>query len=90
MGPAEIRSAVLAALHEVAPEVAHVELDGAAPLREEVDLDSIDFLRFLTGVHARLGVEIPESRFEELVSLDDVVRLVEQAARGAGSTEYPE
>ena len=68
-----LRTAVLAALGEVAPEA---ELDRLAPgaeLREVLDLDSIDFLRFVQRVAAATGVEVPESDYAQLSTLEGVV-----------------
>jgi len=68
-----LRTAVLAALGEVAPEA---DLDRLAPdaeLREALDLDSIDFLRFVQRVAAATGVEVPESDYAQLSTLGGVV-----------------
>ncbi len=71
-----IRTTVLAALRAVAPEVEAATLRGDRPLREQVDIDSMDFLRFLVGVHEQLGVEIPESAYPEIATLDALVHYV--------------
>jgi acyl carrier protein len=47
-------------------------LDADAPLRNQVDLDSMDFLRFVVELHKRLGVEIPEADYSRLASLRDI------------------
>ena len=68
-----LRTAVLAALGEVAPEA---DLDRLAPdaeLREALDLDSIDFLRFVQRVAAATQVELPESDYAQLSTLGGVV-----------------
>ena len=77
----ELRREVLRALRAVAPEVEEAALDPRAPLREQVDLDSIDFLRFLAELEARLGIAIPETEYARLTSLDSLVQaLVERSA----------
>jgi acyl carrier protein len=68
-----LRAAVLETLQRVAPEIAQDELAPAQPLRDQVDLDSMDWLNFLVGLHQRLGVEIPEADYRKLVTLDDLV-----------------
>lgn len=70
---AGLRAAVFEVLCRVAPEIAPDELAPARPLRDQVDLDSMDWLNFLVGLHQRLGVEIPEADYRKLVTLDDVV-----------------
>ena len=72
-GDAALRSAVLETLQRIAPEISPDELVPGRPLRDQVDLDSMDWLNFLVGLHERLGVEIPESDYRRLVTLDDLV-----------------
>jgi acyl carrier protein len=74
MDTAELRASVLCALRSVAPELQEDELDPRAPLREQVDLDSIDFLRFLGELDARLGIDIPDVDVARLTTLDEFVR----------------
>jgi len=69
----QIRTAVVAVLRTIAPEVEDAELIAERPLRQQVDLDSMDWLNFLVGLHAALGVEIPEADYRKLVTLDDLV-----------------
>jgi acyl carrier protein len=68
-----IRQAVLAELRRIAPEVEPGELAAARLLRDQVDLDSMDWLNFLVALHERLQVEIPESDYQRLGTLDQVV-----------------
>ena len=76
----EIKAAVLAALRRVAPEIDPASLRGDMPIREQIDLDSMDFLNFLTALHSSLGVDIPEAAYREVATLDGCVAYV--AAHG--------
>jgi acyl carrier protein len=69
----ELRAAVLAALGDVAPEADLGRLDGGAALRDALEIDSMDFLRFVVGIHRRTGVEVPEADYPRLESLDGCV-----------------
>jgi acyl carrier protein len=69
----ELRAAVLAELKRIAPEVEESELKADRLLRDQVDLDSMDWLNFLVALHERLKVEIPESDYARLGTLDQVV-----------------
>lgn len=69
----ELRSSVFAILKSIAPEIEPNQLDAASPLREQIDLDSMDYLNFIVGLHEKLKVEIPESDYRLLVSLNDIV-----------------
>ncbi|WP_455229735.1 acyl carrier protein [Geopseudomonas aromaticivorans] len=70
MDDAQLRQQVFAALQGIAPEVEPDSLRGDRPLRDEVDLDSMDWLRFLAALHQRLGVNIPEADYQQLTTLD--------------------
>jgi len=69
----ELRKVVLATLLSIAPEVEVDELRADKPLRNQVDLDSMDWLNFLLGLHEKLAVDIPEADYAKLVTLNDVL-----------------
>jgi acyl carrier protein len=73
MTKAELRAAVLAELKRIAPEFEESELQAERPLREQIDLDSMDWLNFLVALHERLQVEIPESDYVRLGTLDQTI-----------------
>jgi acyl carrier protein len=81
-----IRSTVVAIIRTVAPEIEESELRGDLPLREQVDLDSMDWLNVIVAVHEKLHVDIPEADYGKLRSLDDwVAYLRPRLAAGATS-----
>jgi len=65
-----LRDRVVALLKTIAPEIEVSELAFDKPLRNQVDLDSMDWLIFLTVLHEHLGVDIPETDYRRLLSLD--------------------
>jgi acyl carrier protein len=73
MNDDEIRAGVMATLREVAPEVDPATLSAGQPLRRQVDLDSMDWLNVIIGWHRRFGVDIPETDYRQLTTLDAVV-----------------
>lgn len=73
MNTTELRAAVIAELRRIAPELEEGELKGDRLLRDQVDLDSMDWLNFLVALHERLEVEIPESDYGRLGTLDQTV-----------------
>lgn len=77
MNANDIRTEVLSVLTGIAPEVDADEITDDLLLRDQVDLDSMDWLNFLIGIHKRLQVEIPESDYASLRTLGDVVRYVD-------------
>jgi acyl carrier protein len=68
-----IRTEVLRALHSVAPEADLAALDPRANLRDELDLDSVDFMNFVVALHTALGTDIPEADYPKLASVDACV-----------------
>jgi acyl carrier protein len=65
----EIRAIALEELTNIAPDLAGETIPDDADLREEFDLDSMDFLNWITALHKRFGVEIPELDYPKLGSL---------------------
>ena len=79
----DIRVQVLSVLTTIAPEVEADDIRDDLLLRDQVDLDSMDWLNFLIGIHKRLHVDIPESDYASLRTLNDVVRFVQRQASAA-------
>jgi acyl carrier protein len=75
----EIKDAVLRALTEVAPEADPATLRPDLDLRDQLDIDSMDSLNFVIGIHERTGVDIPEAEWARLQTLDQVVDYVAAA-----------
>ncbi len=73
----DIRGEVLSVLTTIAPEVEADDIRDDVLLRDQVDLDSMDWLNFLIGIHKRLDVDIPESEYQGLRTLRDVVQFVD-------------
>jgi acyl carrier protein len=74
MNENEVRQTALSVLASIAPEIADVTLRNDRPLRRQVDLDSMDWLNFLLGLHERLGVDIPEADYARLTTLDEIAK----------------
>ena len=72
----DIRKAVQEELNNIAPEADLASVDPAADLREAIDIDSMDFLTFITAIHHRLGIDIPEIDYPKLVTLDGAVKYI--------------
>jgi len=69
----ELRAAVLRVLGDIAPEADLASLRPDVAFREQLDLDSMDLLNFVVGLHGALGVEIPEADYPRLATLDACV-----------------
>ncbi|MCV7150440.1 acyl carrier protein [Mycolicibacterium pyrenivorans] len=73
-----IREDILSELTTIAPEVEPDDIRDDALLRDQVDLDSMDWLNFLVRIHKRLHVDIPEADYKLLRTLGDIVDYVEK------------
>jgi acyl carrier protein len=73
MTRAEVQSAVFQALSSVAPEIDPASLQMDRSLRDQVDLDSMDFLRFVIELHGRLDIDVPEADYPQLATLAGAV-----------------
>lgn len=65
----DARTILLDELGKIAPEIDGNAVSPTGDLREEFDIDSMDFLNLVTGLHQRLGLDIPETDYPELFSL---------------------
>jgi acyl carrier protein len=77
----ELRAAVLQALYSIAPEAEGEHVDPGAGLRDQLDIDSMDYLNFLVAVKDAVGVEVPEADYAQVTTLDDCVRYLAQRLR---------
>ena len=73
MSADEIRAVVLCLLGERAPEADLAQLRPDRSLRDQLDLDSIDYLNFLIALSKQLKVDIPEKDYPRLATLQDCV-----------------
>jgi acyl carrier protein len=73
MSEKDVRAAVLEVLKSIAPELEEAELRPERLLRDQIDLDSMDWLNVIVALHERLQVEIPEADYAKLTTLDAVV-----------------
>jgi acyl carrier protein len=69
----QIKEAVLRILAKIAPEVRGQDLATSVNLRDQLDLDSMDALNFMIALHEEFGVDIPESDYAKLTTLDGIV-----------------
>jgi acyl carrier protein len=70
----QLRHAVLQALYSIAPEAEDERIDPQTSLRDQLDIDSMDYLNFLVALKNAIGVEIPEGDYAQVATLDDCVR----------------
>lgn len=70
MKDSELRRLVQEMLADIAPEADVAGVAGNEDIRQALDLDSMDFLNLVIGLHQRTGVEVPEADYPRLFTLD--------------------
>ena len=77
MSPAEIREEVLDILSDIAPDEDLSQLDDEKRFREQLELDSMDFLDIVMELRKRHRIQIPEEDYKHLASLASTVEYLE-------------
>jgi len=65
----EISRAIKEAIMEIAPEVGEEEILPDANLQRSLEIDSFDFLKILTALNEKLGVDVPEADYGKVSTL---------------------
>ena len=81
MTTVDIREAVLDILSNIAPDEDLSHLKDDVPFREQLELDSMDFLDIVMELRKRYRVQIPEDDYMELRSMDSTVAYLEPLMR---------
>jgi acyl carrier protein len=73
MNKDEIESRVRKILSDITADSEALEIKADVRIRDQLDLDSMDFLNFLIAVDGELHVDIPEADYPKLRTLNDIV-----------------
>ncbi len=65
----EATELIAAVLHRIAPEADLRRADPNGDLQEQLDIDSMDFLNLVVGVHERSGIDVPERDYPHVSTL---------------------
>ncbi len=77
MSPAGIRAKVIEILADILPDDDLSQLKDDVPLREQVELDSMDFLDIVMELRKRYRIQIPEDDYIHLATLSGTVKYLE-------------
>jgi acyl carrier protein len=80
MSREQLRATVLRILSEIAPEIDPAQVKPDLNLRDQLDIDSMDFLNFLVALSNELRVEVPEADYGKLATLDACVEYLTSRA----------
>jgi len=73
----EIRDVILEIIEDIDEDADFDNLDADKPLRDQLDLDSMDFLDIVMELRKRYKLQIPEDEYPELASLSSCVNYLE-------------
>ncbi|HMN38410.1 MAG TPA: acyl carrier protein [Hyphomicrobium sp.] len=76
MTDSELAALVKASLFSVAPDLEGEAVEPKVPIRDQLEIDSMDFLNFIIDLHKRTGVEISESDYAQFSTLAGAVRFL--------------
>lgn len=72
----EIGNIVLEELGEIAPEADPQSIEPDVSFRDQLDIDSMDFLNFVIALHKKFHIEIPEKDYPKFFTLNGCVEYV--------------
>ncbi len=68
--PDEVKKIVLAIIADIAPDEDLSNVKPEVRLRDQLELDSMDFLDIVMELRKKYGIEVPEADYPKLASLD--------------------
>ena len=66
----EIKRAIIKEILAIAPDIEEEEIGPDANLQRSLEIDSFDFLKVLTALNEKLGVEAPEADYGKVDTLE--------------------
>lgn len=73
----EIKTSLLNIISEIVPDEDVMNLEGNKSIRDQIDLDSMDFLDIIMELRKKYRVEIPEEDYPELATMNSSVTYLE-------------
>ena len=73
----EVREAIVHILKDIAPDEDLSSIKDDALLRDQIDLDSMDFLDIVMELRKRFNIEVPESDYQELASMSSCIQYLQ-------------
>jgi acyl carrier protein len=73
MNEDQIRQVILEILEKITAEDDLSSIDDAVPFREQMELDSMDFLDIVMELRKRYRIQIPEEDYPQLITMQSTV-----------------
>lgn len=68
----EIKSTIIKIILEIAPEIEESEIIPDENIQRSLEIDSFDFLKILTAMNEKFGVEVPEADYSKVDTLENM------------------
>jgi acyl carrier protein len=78
----QIKQAIIEIIADIAPDEDTSNIDPAVRLRDQMDLDSMDFLDIVMELRKRYGVQVPDTDYQHLATLDSCVEYLRDKMAG--------
>ena len=82
MNAHEARKVILESIGAVAPEADLSSVEPDEDLRDQLDIDSMDFLNVIVGIHERTGIDVPEADYGQMETLEGAISYLVRASGG--------
>jgi acyl carrier protein len=69
----EVGQAIVEIIEDIVPDEDCASLDPDAQLRDQLELDSMDFLDIVMELRKKYGVEVPEADYPQLATLNSCI-----------------
>jgi len=73
----DIRAMILEVIHQIVPDEDLSNLKGDVRIRDQIQMDSMDFLDIMMELRKRYGIKVPEEDYMKLSTLDGSVAYLE-------------
>ena len=81
MTPVDIEKEILDILENIAPDEDLSDLKAEVSFRDQLELDSMDFLDIVMELRKRYRIQIPEEDYQELASMESTCKYLEPLMR---------
>lgn len=68
----ELKNMIVKEILEIAPDIEEDEIEFNANIQRSLEIDSFDFLKILTAMHQKTGVEVPEADYAKVGSVEEM------------------
>ncbi len=78
MNKEDIKKTIIKEIVNIAPDIEEDEIEENENIQESLEIDSFDFLKILTALNEDLGVEVPESDYDKVKTVNKMVEYFAQ------------